>query len=390
MTAKLFSLLMGLSCMCILSTQAQDLDTLVDVGGYDLHFVIWEGEGMPILLAAGGGNDATVWTRTDFVEQLQRITQTTIITYDRSGFGQSEYDPKLADDQKSLIDYGVRDLEIGLTKLGYDRDLIFVGHSYGGFYAALFAHQYPERVQGMVLIDANHICYYSEEYVEGLKEEWTEAWFANIRNISEPVYFECLSFFETIEHMRGIEIDPEMPVIDLVAEDPPFDSLNDVSWRDCHADFVAASPQREGILAADCDHYLHFDNPSLTINAITKIFAQVDGSVDQAAILERSLAYNLQSANQYREQEYDYWHSEQDFNGWGYRLLNEEELAQAIAVFALNTALFPQSANAWDSYGEALLLAGRETEAIEMYQKSLALNPNNQNAREILERLKKK
>ena len=187
--------------------------------------------------------------------------------------------------------------------------------------------------------------------------------------------------------MRGIEIDPEMPVIDLVAEDPPFDSLNDASWRDCHADFVAASPQREGILAADCDHYLHFDNPSLTINAITKIFAQVDESADQAAILERSLAYNVQSANRYREQEFDYWHSERDFNGWGYRLLNEAQIEEAIAVFTLNTVLFPQSANAWDSYGEALLLAGKKAEALKMYQKSLELNPSNQNAKQIIKRL---
>jgi len=35
------------------STQAQTLDTLIDVGGYQLHFVILKGKGIPILFEAG-------------------------------------------------------------------------------------------------------------------------------------------------------------------------------------------------------------------------------------------------------------------------------------------------------------------------------------------------
>lgn len=379
--------LIGIFLLNPFHSHAQDIDTLVDVGGHRLHFVVWQGEGTPILLESGGGNDASIWI--SLANEIHEITNSPIITYDRPGYGQSEYDPTLADDQKSLIDYGVRDLEKGITKLGFDREIIFVGHSYGGFYAAYFAHKFPDRIKGMVLIDVNHVCYYTPEYVQGLKAERTDAWLANIKNLSETVYYECLSFYETIEHMRSIEIPPTIPIIDLVAEDPPFDAENDARWLACHAAFVEDSPQREGIVAADCEHYLHFDNRSLAINAITKIYCQVGEGIDYPAILQRNLAYNLQSANQYREQEYGYWHSERDFNSWAYRLLNEDHLESAVAIFALNVTLYPESANAWDSYGEALLLVGQEEQAIKSYQKSLTLNPDNQNAREVISRLKK-
>ncbi|WP_437372105.1 hypothetical protein [Maribacter litoralis] len=35
--------------------------SLVDVGGYNMHFNIIKGEGVPILFEAGGGNDSSVW-----------------------------------------------------------------------------------------------------------------------------------------------------------------------------------------------------------------------------------------------------------------------------------------------------------------------------------------
>lgn len=43
--------------------------------------------------------------------------------------------------------------------------------------------------------------------------------------------------------------------------------------------------------------------------------------------------------------------------------------------------LFPDSFNTYDSYGEVLLQANRKTEAIEMYMKSIELNPENENAK---------
>jgi dienelactone hydrolase len=67
---------------------------------------------------------------------------------------------------------------------------------------------------------------------------------------------------------------------------------------------------------------------------------------------------------------------------WG----REEE---AVKVFELVTELYPTSANAFDSLGEAYLAVGRTADAIRSYEKSLALDPKNENAAAILKRIKK-
>ena len=72
----------------------------------------------------------------------------------------------------------------------------------------------------------------------------------------------------------------------------------------------------------------------------------------------------------------------------GYRLIQEGDLSMAIRILRLNTRLFPDDANAYDSLGEACMIAGQTDLAIENYQKSLVLDPKNQNAVEQLEVLK--
>lgn len=71
-----------------------------------------------------------------------------------------------------------------------------------------------------------------------------------------------------------------------------------------------------------------------------------------------------------------------------YRFAEERKYQQALETFKLNTELFPDSWNVYDSYGEILLLLGRKDEAIKMYEKSVQLNPKNEGGKKILEQLK--
>ncbi|UCE23192.1 MAG: PD40 domain-containing protein [Candidatus Zixiibacteriota bacterium] len=75
-------------------------------------------------------------------------------------------------------------------------------------------------------------------------------------------------------------------------------------------------------------------------------------------------------------------------NGLGYRLMGWRRLKDALRVFKLNIEVFPESFNVYDSYGEALLLDGDTTGAVENYQRSLELNPNNTNAENVIERVR--
>ena len=56
-------------------------------------------------------------------------------------------------------------------------------------------------------------------------------------------------------------------------------------------------------------------------------------------------------------------------------------------VFEANAELYPDDANTHDSLGEAYAEAGRKDEAISRYRKSLELDPKNDNAAKMLEKL---
>jgi tetratricopeptide (TPR) repeat protein len=63
---------------------------------------------------------------------------------------------------------------------------------------------------------------------------------------------------------------------------------------------------------------------------------------------------------------------------------------KAIALFEYNISNFPNSANPYDSLGEAYLVKGDKAQAIKYYQESLKLDPNNQNAARMIQELKAK
>jgi len=81
---------------------------------------------------------------------------------------------------------------------------------------------------------------------------------------------------------------------------------------------------------------------------------------------------------------------DEDFmNDSGYQRLNNEDFQHAIEIFTENVRNNPKSANAYDSLGEAYMKSGNKKLAIENYEKSVQLNPHNDNAVKILQTLKK-
>lgn len=67
--------------------------------------------------------------------------------------------------------------------------------------------------------------------------------------------------------------------------------------------------------------------------------------------------------------------NENELNIYGYQLLNQKNFDKAIEVLVLNTQRHPESANGWDSLGEAYALKGDKKNAIINFKKSLSLNP---------------
>ena len=225
-----FFLSVFVSCL-----DAQTLDTLVDVGGYKLHFAITPGKGIPILFEAGGGDDATVWN--SIIPTIFQITHTTLIAYDRFGFGKSGLDSN----QHGIVKM-VDGLETGLHKLGYWGTIMLVAHSQGAIYAQVFAFRHPDLVKAVVMIDATTPCFYeprrlaaTQHSIDAAKYQWREK--------RPGMYYQSADFSANINVARNSPFPIDIPVTDFVSEYPPFGDTNDIQdWKRCHQEFANGAP----------------------------------------------------------------------------------------------------------------------------------------------------
>lgn len=75
-------------------------------------------------------------------------------------------------------------------------------------------------------------------------------------------------------------------------------------------------------------------------------------------------------------------------NHCGYIQLQANNFEGALGIFKQNIKCYPKSFNVYDSLGEAWFKKGERALAISNYEKSIVLNPNNQNAKEMLIKLR--
>ncbi|MDV3256887.1 MAG: FKBP-type peptidyl-prolyl cis-trans isomerase [Sphingomonas sp.] len=80
---------------------------------------------------------------------------------------------------------------------------------------------------------------------------------------------------------------------------------------------------------------------------------------------------------------------ESQLNRVGYKFLRNGKLGEAVAILRLNSELYPASANVHDSLGEALAASGQRDAAIAEYRRALKLDPKAENARKMLEQLRR-
>jgi tetratricopeptide (TPR) repeat protein len=84
---------------------------------------------------------------------------------------------------------------------------------------------------------------------------------------------------------------------------------------------------------------------------------------------------------------YQYLQIEPVLNALGYDFIGSKDFSRAIAVFQIATKENPQSANAFDSLGDAYRAAGKTSAAIENYRRALEINPAWYSSRNSLKEL---
>lgn len=85
----------------------------------------------------------------------------------------------------------------------------------------------------------------------------------------------------------------------------------------------------------------------------------------------------------------DYITSERAINAFGYDLLKQKNLDDALRLFKLNTELNPEIPNTWDSYSECLMAMGKKEEGIKAFKKFVELSPDHESAKRTLEALER-
>ena len=125
---------------------------LIDIGGYRLHlYCMGESiEGSPtVILEQGLGGTSPAWALVQ--PEVAKVTR--VCGYDRAGLGWSDPAPRGTSRNGQEV---AEELHTLLQKANISGPYVMVGHSFGGLYTRVFAHQYPEEVVGVVLLESSH------------------------------------------------------------------------------------------------------------------------------------------------------------------------------------------------------------------------------------------
>jgi CubicO group peptidase (beta-lactamase class C family) len=118
---------------------------------------------------------------------------------------------------------------------------------------------------------------------------------------------------------------------------------------------------------------------------IKKSFLKTYGA--QIAQMDAGQIRSLYEQAKAKESEAFSFDSEDLLNDVGYALMGQKKFSDALEILKYNTQLFPNSANVFDSLGEAYYRAGKKPEALANYQTALSLDPNLESARKMIAEL---
>jgi pimeloyl-ACP methyl ester carboxylesterase len=257
----------------LLRQETAALETLVQVGQYRLNFRVIEGGEPTILLEAGGGMDSGEWNK--IAPALAEKTGATIVSYDRAGFGKSDL-PETPQDMREEVGWLWR----GLQKLKQDKNLILVGHSFGGWMIRLFASEHPEVVRGMVFVDP-----FTHEFVDMMGVEYLDnhPMAGKIPfDTSQPEKLTKLQ--RALVRMVGDGLGPKMEImrktsvpsgIPVVVITSGLQFLpkpeEQKAWRQSHEQLTASIKGATLIVAEESGHMIPAIQPDLIIEAVMNV-----------------------------------------------------------------------------------------------------------------------
>ena len=368
----------------------------IEVDGGELFYETG-GNGDNIVLLHDGMVSHEIWDyQFPLLAKYYRVTR-----YDRRGYGKS------SDPQSPYSD--IEDLNNLFLKLGIENATLF-GMSSGGACAIDFTLKYPEKVKSLVLVGAvvggygytSHMTFRgghlenpalmadpfkAAEYFiwEDPYEIYSENREARQKvasimegNLHKPSDRSYRTLPERIAARFLSEI--KVPCLVLVGE-------HDIPDVHAHAGVISfgiSRSRREIIL--NSGHLIPVEQPEEFNKSVFRFLRRNDFF---SILNTKGVDPAVQYFNTFftREPQVPMF-SEAEMNQAGYEYLQAGKTREAIELFRLNMIAYPESWNVYDSFGEALLKDGQEDLAIENFERSLEINPDNENAKKILNELK--
>jgi pimeloyl-ACP methyl ester carboxylesterase len=224
------------------------------------------------------GDTSKVWY------QIQEAVSqfTSVCSYDRAGQGQSDSGPQPRTSQ-TIVD----ELHLLLTKANIPGPYVLVGHSFGGFNARLYAHQYPEEIAGLVLVDSadpdlDLMALLPAEMLD--ENDSIRAVRAILRQeTQETGNPEGINWVASAAQVRSVASLGALPLIILthtstcwiemlISNFPGFPlelaTKLEQTWQEHQRHILHLSSQSRQMIVQRSGHYIHVEEPELVLHAI--------------------------------------------------------------------------------------------------------------------------
>jgi pimeloyl-ACP methyl ester carboxylesterase len=325
-----------------------------------------------------------------------------VVRYDRRGYGRS---PK-----PETTYSNVEDLHQVFNFLKINK-AILIGMSAGGGLAIDFTLKHPNKVSSLIVVGAVVSGFsYSDHFLTRggrlqaadyanpekllkyfVKEDPYEIAPQNTE-VKEKLWKLMETYPQNIDFSKNRLADqPERPAIEFLNE-IQVSTLIIIGEFDIPDVFVHAGaiesgiPYAQKVIIQNAGHLVPIEQPKIFNEQISNFLK----GTDFFKILNSQGVAEAVEMFKKKRKEDNKWipFTETRMNILGYQRLQSGKTKEAIELFKLNVLAYPESANNYDSLGEAYMINGDKELAIQNYKKSLELNPNNTNAVEMLKRLK--
>lgn len=239
---------------------------LVSIGDHRLEVRIQGDGNRTVVFESGLGHDLTVWQ--SIADEISKSA--TVVSYSRAGYGQSE-----PSSQPRTLDQVATELDQLLAAIDISGPLVLVGHSAGGFYIRKFAELNPERVVGLVFVDATpeKILLRLRDLDEkrALEEEAVMTSMTPDRVKPEDVYFSQITSSGLYPASGSLPDVPASFITAMKQEYPQF-LMHSVDgkaiWRELQSEFIGQFDDHIHIVSSMSGHNVHREQPELVIDAI--------------------------------------------------------------------------------------------------------------------------